>query len=51
MFLMSILKMTLMKHILDEWLNGSEDQDRYPYLMGWVNSIKSAMSYTNRKNL
>ena len=36
---------------LDEWLNGSENQDEYPYLMGWVNSIKSAMTYTNKTEL
>lgn len=36
---------------LDEWLNGSKDQDAYPYLMGWVNSIKSAMSYTGKTKL
>lgn len=36
---------------INEWLNGSDDQDSYPYLMGWINSIKSAMAYTNRKTL
>jgi hypothetical protein len=36
---------------LDAWLNGSQDQDSYPYLMGWVNSIKSAMAYTGSKTL
>jgi len=36
---------------LDEWLNGSSNQDEYPYLMGWVNSIKSAMAYTGKAKL
>lgn len=36
---------------LKEWLHGSEFQDEYPYLMGWVNSIKSAMAYTNKLSL
>ncbi len=36
---------------LNEWLNGSEDQDCYPHLMGYAHSLRSAMSYTNRKNL
>lgn len=35
---------------LNEWLNGSVNQDNYPYLMGWTNSIKSAMSYTGKVN-
>lgn len=34
-----------------EWLHGSDNQDQYPYLMGWVNSIKSAMAYTNKTSL
>ena len=36
---------------LTEWLHGSDNQDQYPYLMGWINSIKSAMSYTNKTTL
>jgi len=36
---------------LDEWLNGNATQDEYPYLMGWVNSIKSAMAYTGKNKL
>lgn len=36
---------------LDEWLNGSTNQDEAPYLMGWINSIKSAMAYTNKTTL
>jgi len=32
---------------LKEWLSGSDNQDEYPYLMGWVNSYKSAKSYAN----
>jgi hypothetical protein len=36
---------------LNEWLNGSDNQDEYPYLMGWVNSIKSAMAYTCKTKL
>lgn len=36
---------------LSEWLNGSQNQDESPYLMGWVNSIKSAMRYTGKKTL
>lgn len=33
---------------LKDWLLGSDNQDQYPYLMGWVNSIKSAMAYCNK---
>lgn len=40
-----------MKYILSEWLNGSANQDQYPYLMGWINSIKSMMSYTGLNTL
>jgi len=36
---------------LTEWLNGSTNQDESPYLMGWINSIRSAMSYTGKKIL
>lgn len=36
---------------LEEWLHGSENQDQYPYLMGWINSIRSMMSYTGLKTL
>ncbi len=36
---------------LNEWLNGSNKQDEAPYLMGWINSIKSAMSYTGKTKL
>ena len=36
---------------LDEWLNGSANQDEFPYLMGWINSIKSAMAYTGKTKL
>ena len=36
---------------LDEWLNGNDKQDQAPYLMGWINSIKSTMSYTGRETL
>lgn len=36
---------------LDEWLNGSNNQDTYPYLMGWINSVKSMMAYTNKTTL
>ena len=36
---------------IKEWLEGNASQDEYPYLMGWVNSIKSAMSYAGIKNL
>jgi len=36
---------------LNEWLHGSENQDSYPYLMGWTNSIKSAMAYTRKLTL
>ena len=36
---------------LDEWLSGSQNQDTYPYLMGWVNSIKSAMAYAGKTTL
>lgn len=36
---------------LSEWLHGSDNQDSYPYLMGWINSIKSAMAYSGKLNL
>lgn len=36
---------------LSEWLNGSDNQDQAPYLMGWINSIKSAMAYTGKNTL
>jgi len=36
---------------LEEWLNGSEDQDKAPYLMGYINSLRSAMSYTDSLTL
>lgn len=36
---------------LSEWLNGSDIQNAYPYLIGWVNSIKTAMAYTGKKKL
>lgn len=36
---------------LQEWLHGNKDQDTYPYLMGWVNSVKSYMSYVGKTNL
>jgi len=36
---------------LDEWLNGSDNQDQYPYLMGYVHSLRSAMSYTKSLTL
>ena len=36
---------------LNEWLNGSDKQDEAPYLMGWINSLKSAMAYTGKTKL
>lgn len=36
---------------LNEWLNGSDEQDESPYLMGFVNALKSMMAYTNRTKL
>ena len=36
---------------LEEWLQGSDKQDEYPYLNGFVNSLKSAMSYTGSRTL
>lgn len=39
------------RFLLSDWLHGNDTQDTYPYLMGWVNSIKSAMSYCNKFNL
>jgi hypothetical protein len=36
---------------LSEWLQGSDKQDEYPYLNGFVNSLKSAMSYTGSRTL
>lgn len=39
------------RFLLKEWLFGSDNQDEYPYLMGFVNALKSAMSYTGSKTL
>lgn len=36
---------------LPDWLTGNDAQDSYPYLMGFVNSLKSAMSYTGNKTI
>lgn len=36
---------------LQDWLHGNETEDNYPYLMGWINSLKSAMSYVGAKTL
>jgi hypothetical protein len=36
---------------LVDWIYGDSTQDSYPYLMGWKNSLQSAMSYTNSKKL
>lgn len=32
---------------LAEWISGNNKQDEYPYLMGYENALKSAMSYCN----
>lgn len=45
------IKYLPIKYRLSEWLYGSSNQDEYPYLMGYVNSLKSAMSYTNVENV
>lgn len=43
--------------LIDEYLSGlsssvlSDNQNQYPYLTGWVNSIKSAMAYTSKTKL
>lgn len=39
------------RFFLREWLHGNDTQDNYPYLMGFVNSLKSAMSYTGNKTI
>jgi hypothetical protein len=36
---------------LQEWLHGNDAQDTHPYLMGWVNSVKSYMSYVGKTTL
>lgn len=36
---------------LEDWLQGSDKQDEYPYLNGFVNSLKSAMSYIGSRTL
>ena len=36
---------------LVDWISGNDTQDSYPYLMGFTNALKSAMSYTNSKKL
>lgn len=45
------VKLLPVRWTLDQWLFGDETQDYYPYLSGWVNTIKSAMSYTGNKNI
>lgn len=45
------VKWTPVRWTLGEWLNGSDNQDDPPYLMGWVNSLKSAMSYVGSTTL
>ena len=37
--------------LLSDWLTGNDAQDSYPYLMGWVNSIKTVGSYTGNKTI
>ena len=39
------------KYSLKQWVYGCESQDNYPYLSGYINSLKSAMSYTNSLTL
>jgi len=39
------------KWSLSEWLYGNQNQDEKPFLSGWINSVKSMMSYTNKTNL
>lgn len=39
------------RFLLKEWLFGSDNQDEYPYLNGFINSLKSAMSYTGSRTL
>lgn len=39
------------RSLLKDWLEGNSEQDTYPYLMGFVNSLKSAMSYRGAKTL
>lgn len=36
---------------LKDWLFGNEHQDQYPFLNGFENSLRSAMSYTGSKTL
>jgi len=45
------IKWVPVRWTLNEWLNGSSNQDEYPYLNGFINSLKSAMSYTGSKTL
>lgn len=39
------------RFFLKEWLLGNNLQDNYPYLMGFTNSLKSAMSYVGANSL
>ena len=32
-------------------MNGSDKQDESPYLMGFINALRSMMAYTNRTKL
>ncbi len=39
------------KWSLKDWLHGNENPDEKPFLSGWINSVKSMMSYTNKFSL
>jgi IMP dehydrogenase/GMP reductase len=39
------------KWTLPDWIKGNAKQDEYPYLMGYENSLVSAMSYAGAKTL
>lgn len=39
------------RFLLRDWIKGNSEQDNYPFLMGFENALRSAMSYTGAKTL
>ena len=39
------------RFLLKDWIKGNSEQDSYPFLMGFENSLRSAMSYAGSKTL
>lgn len=45
------VKLIDIKYSLEDWINGNDSQDEYPYLAGFTNCLKSAMSYTDCRDI